>query len=192
MTELEYNGFWDNTCIPFIDKILNISKNIYFIENKKKEIFFKYEKIKASIKENEMCNPNGKLDRHKVGAILSNAVILSCPFQLEYKQDVKFTPLEFYANEYFAFHFALSVVYSFLKQDYENKNDKESLSLFQNYNTNFEFPKCEYGAYSDSIIQILNKTKDSKYFDYFMFSNILFMIEPYTKSIRKSLIKTHE
>ncbi len=186
MTELEYNGFWDKAFEPFNRQLLANSKNVYFIKNKQKEIYFNYETIKASIKANEMCNPNGKLDRHKIASILAYAVIQALPFQLNYSPDVKFTPFEYYSNEYFAFHFALSIVYSFIVQDNKEKNDKETLTIFTNYSTHFDFPKCDHQAYSNSIIQILHKSKNSKCFDYFMFSNILFLIECYTLANRKS------
>jgi hypothetical protein len=86
-------------------------------------------------------------------------------------------------NEILAFHTALTIVWSFIMEDANQKSDKNKIEIFKN---GFIFPECQHDSYEANIFKMLYYSKYNGSYDIFSFAHILFLIEAYTELKRKT------
>ena len=72
----------------------------------------------------------------------------------------------------------MSIVWSFLLADANEKSDKIKIEIFEK---GFVFPECQYDDYPTHIYKMLYYAKFNNKYDIFAFSHILFLIEAYTE-----------
>ena len=179
-----YNLIWKNSIFPKVQKVLDYQKDVYYVgDHVKDKIWLSYEEIKNKV-HTYMYNPNGRIDRHKIAAALTSAILNNKPFDIVLRNnDQEVSSQAILANEILAFNSALAVVFCFIIQKAKDDNDNISLKIFEK---GFIFPKCEHGEYETHIFKMLYYSKYNQKFDFFTFSNLLFMIEEYTKVVKKT------
>jgi len=179
-----YDKFWGQSIKPQIDRMLSDDDDIFYIEGQIKEkIWLTYEQYKNTV-HTYMHNPDGRIDRHKVASVMLYSIIINNPFELKLlplKQEVKGSSR--LANEILGFNTALSIVFSFLIQDANEKSDKIRIEIFRN---GFIFPECQHEDYPTHVYKMLYYAKYNNKYDIFAFSHILFLIEAYTELKRKT------
>jgi hypothetical protein len=179
-----YDKFWEQSIKPQIDRMLSDDDDIFYIEGQIKEkIWLTYEQYKNTV-HTYMHNPDGRIDRHKVASVMLYSIIINNPFELKLlplKQEVKGSSR--LANEILGFNTALSIVFSFLIQDANEKSDKIRIEIFRN---GFIFPECQHEDYPTHVYKMLYYAKYNNKYDIFAFSHILFLIEAYTELKRKT------
>ena len=184
MDKTTYDKFWGQSIKPQIDRMLSDDDDIFYIEGQIKEkIWLTYEQYKNTV-HTYMHNPDGRIDRHKVASVMLYSIIINNPFELKLlplKQEVKGSSR--LANEILGFNTALSIVFSFLIQDANEKSDKIRIEIFRN---GFIFPECQHEDYPTHVYKMLYYAKYNNKYDIFAFSHILFLIEAYTELKRKT------
>lgn len=127
-----------------------------------------------------MSEPDGRIDRHKVGAAMARAIlhvqplILVAPFD---ERDKTIKNTGHFANEILAFHVALSIVQSFILTKANRSNDATTTEVFKD---GFVFPPAQHESYDMHTCKALHYAKIEGRSDLFIFANLLFMIESYT------------
>jgi len=181
-----YEKIWVSSIKPKIDRMLASDNDIYFIEGQIKEkIWLTYEECKNNV-HSYMYNPDGRIDRHKIAAVLLYSIIKNKPFELKFlhvKQPLKSSSI--LANETIGLHAALAVVWSFIIEDANQNSDKNKHDLFQ---YGFVFPKCQHDSYEANLYKMLYYSKFNQCYDIFAFAHILFLIEAYTELYRKTVL----
>jgi hypothetical protein len=176
MNKEKFNILWEKSYLPYVDYLKKIATNSRFNNEARDIIWQEYEETK-SVLHTYMTDPDGKIDRHKVSAIIIFSILKIEPFKLVLPDNEKLKPIEVLTNEAFAFHCALSTLKSFIVTDAVLKNDEKRIKQFDD----FIFPKCEHGDYSLYFIKSLYYSKKNKKVDIFSLANLLFMIEKYTE-----------
>lgn len=149
----------------------NVGKVVFDTESKER-IFREYTKLRDYTKISFMRNPDGLLDRHKVCACLIYAIVKSKP--LVYDDSDNEMGMKNIFNENLAMTVGLSLLYNFIISA-EQDNSKW-------VKKGFEFPKTERDATYQQLLclMIYYDIKNNQY-SILALSNILFMIEEYTK-----------
>lgn len=174
MTEIDYNKIIQNIVMPLTNEILSSSNNkLYHVVKLKKEFNNQFlnevNKMTSYIKNNIIIT--SEMDRHKISACLTYAIIKYSPFSIS-KKGYNLENL-FYANE-------LLGIYS-------------AISLLECYNKDLKivFPNTQYTSndidpYIKTLCTSLYVSKNNKQLKYNILSlaNILFLLEEY--SIDKS------
>jgi len=128
MEKIIYEKLWEQTIKPKINRMLSEDNNIIFIgEHVKEKIWLTYEDTKNKV-HTYMHNPDGRIDRHKVGSVMLYSIIACKPFEVKFlplKQEVRGCSL--LVNEILGFNTALAIVWSFLLEDAKEKCDKKKL-----------------------------------------------------------------
>lgn len=192
MNEAKYDEIWERVVYPTIDGILKKSRDIYLSNNDsgqkllKKLIFQKYEKNRKEIKE-WMKDPNGLIDAHKIAAALGYAVLQSEIFQVREGLETS----KIYPHELLAWKTAWAVIQSFridsakkdrAKAKENNDADKQLIAekTIRVFNDEPNFYNCNHGGkHLSHIVKSLRFTRTKKTYDFFLFANLLFMIERY-------------
>jgi len=179
-----YERVWTKSVVPKINRILASDNDIVFVEGQIKEkIWLTYESYKNRV-HTYMHDPDGLIDRHKVASVMLYSIIDCKPFEinlLPIRQEV--SGLALMANETLGFHTALAIVWSFIMEDANSKQDKNKIDIFRN---GFKFPECRHGSYETHVHKMLYYAKLNNNYDIFAFSHILFLIEAYTEYVRRS------
>jgi hypothetical protein len=131
-----------------------------------------------------MHNPDGRIDRHKIASVMLHSIIINKPFNLKYlhtNQELESSSR--LANETLGFHTALSIVWSFILEDAEQNSDHNKIEIFRE---GFIFPECQHEDYVTNVYKTLYYAKINDRYDIFAFSHVLFLIEEYTKLVRKT------
>ncbi|MDX8400001.1 MAG: hypothetical protein R8K20_07105 [Gallionellaceae bacterium] len=147
---------------------------------KKLVVWHEYERINKVVHA-YMTNPDGRIDRHKVGAAMTRAILHVQPLVLilpsdEDEKNIK--TIGHFANEILAFHVALSIVKSFILTKAKEENDATTIKIFSK---GFVFPPSTHERYDMHVCKSLHYAKMEGQSDLFIFSNLLFMIESYTR-----------
>jgi len=177
MNRVKYGEIWEVVINPTIDVILK-NPNIQIVYNLnilKEKIYEEYEKTKAIV-HTYMSDVSGKIDRHKIASCFILAIRNIRPFEFSSKSvNEKMSVKLYLVNEILALKTALSIVYSFVMSD-------EIKSVRDKFKNGFPFPRSQHDDYFNYLIQDLYYSfQVNKCFDLFTFSNLLFMIEEYTK-----------
>ena len=184
MDKTIYEKLWVQSIRPKIDRMLLSDDSIFFIDGQVKEkIWLTYEDYKNKV-HTYMHYPDGRIDRHKVASVMLYSIIANKPFEIKIfptKENVRSSAL--LANEILAVHVAFAILQSFILQDALNKSDKMQFEIFK---TGFIFPECQHDNYPTHIYKMLYYAKYNNHYDIFAFSHILFLIEAYTKLVRKT------
>lgn len=179
MTRIKYGEIWTEVIEPAIKKIIKNKdiRLVYEMNFLKEKIYEDYEKIKSNV-HTYMADPQGKIDRHKIAASFILVLRNVRPFELVIKSAKDKLPVKFYlVNELLALQTGLSIVYSFIMDN----SDKKTREIFEH---GFKFPICEHDNYFNYLLQELYYAfQVNKCFDVFTYSNLLFMIEEYTKAV---------
>jgi len=188
MNPEKYNDIWKEIILKYIeDNNLKLTDNFRSLDELKEKIKDEYTKFRDQVKK-YMYNPNGKIDRHKLGAIFFFVILKLLPF----KRSKKSKRMRF-SNEFSASHVAVSIVWLFLRDDAKKDNN---ISLFEKIKNGFKYPKvsqeysdnqdytyilAQLGGYIERDIAI--NRKSINYVNIFLVSNILFLIERYNIEI---------
>lgn len=143
MNTEKYNDIWKEIISKYIDdNKLKLTDNFMNLDELKEKIKNEYTKIKHQVKK-YMYNQNGKIDRHKLGAIFFFVILKLLPF----KRSRRNKRMRF-VNEFFASHVAVSIVWLFLRGDAKKDNNN---SLFEKIKNGFKYPKVsqEYSNNQD-------------------------------------------
>ncbi len=129
-----------------------------------------------------MADPQGRIDRHKIGAALLYAIIKNKPFIINFYKKESTPPAVLMVDELFGIGCALSIVYTFVLNEANKKGTSELVEI---YKDGFSYPDCESGDYKTILAKSIYISKTSGIFDFFLISNILFLIEKYTYIYKK-------
>ena len=178
------NQIWNIIIKPNIDRMLANDDDILFAGVQIKEkIWLSYEQYKNTV-HTYMHNPDGKIDRHKVASVMLYSIIANQPFDVKYLHgEQKVNGCSLLANEILGFNVALSIVWSFIMEDAEQKSDKNRTEIFKN---GFLFPDCQHEKYGNHVFKMLYYSKLNNCYDIFAFAHVLFFIEAYTELVRKN------
>lgn len=179
MTRIKYGEIWEKAIKPDIE-IIKKNKNlrlVYELNVLKEKIYESYEKIRTIV-HTYMADKQGKIDRHKIASCFVFALKEVKPFEIIIESSDSKIPVKIYlVNELLALKTGLSIIMSYI-MDNENKQIQESFSH------GFKFPVCRHDNYVNYLLQDLYYSfQVNKCFDIFTFSNLLFMIEEYSKEI---------
>ncbi|MCR9143390.1 MAG: hypothetical protein NXI24_14150 [bacterium] len=190
MTKEKFDHFWGISFYPKVEKLLANYPNIRFDPGKAAQVYVRYEAIKDQIHD-LMMNPDGRIDRHKVGSALIAAILEVLPFsgpEISEATTEKNSGFEYLPNEIWAWHCALSIVLSFSMEEAKRNNDSARRALVKK---GFAFPPCSHGAYEVHVLRSLNRSRVVGAFDIFSFSQILFWVEIYSVMFRQSTLLKH-
>lgn len=173
MKKETYEILWKDGIKVMAERIVkdNVGK-VVFDSEAKERIFNEYCKLRDYTKVSFMRNPDGLLDRHKVCACLILAIVKSKPMVYEDNDD-NFGIRSIY-NENLAMTVGLSLLYNFIVS--ANGNNANWLEK------GFCFPNTERDAtYQELLCLMLYYDIKNNQYSILALSNILFMIEAYTK-----------
>ena len=185
MTKQKFDQFWAKGFLPKADKIADKYPNISFDASKQDLIYNEYQALNQRL-HNYMVDPAGRIDRHKIGSTLVSVILKVLPFSGVSPQqayDLRFSKLEHMPNETWAWHCALSIIFSFRMQMAQQNADQETINLLGN---GFDYPPCSHGEYEEHVLRSLYHARKSGLFDVFSFSHVLFFVEEYTLAAKKS------
>lgn len=178
-----YERIWEKSIKPKIDRMLSSDDDIIFNEVQIKEkIWLTYEECKNRV-HTYMQNPDGRIDRHKVAAVMLYSIIENKPFDVKLPAKREVNSKAYMANETLGFNTALAIVLSFILEEANSKSDHKKIEIFGN---GFVFPKCQHDDYVTNIYKMLYYAKHNNRYDIFAFAHILFLIEAYTEFVRKT------
>lgn len=177
MKKETFDTLWNNGIKPKSKEIVNNNVGIVTFDTASYErIFCEYNKLKDFAKISYMRDPDGLLDRHKVCACLIIAIIKSKPLVYDENEDVFGMKKIF--NENLAITIGLSLLYNFISDADEGKN-KEWLK------DGFEFPVSKRDStYQELLCLMLHYDVMNNQYSILAVSNILYLIEEYTKLSR--------
>lgn len=173
MKEETFETLWRDGIKAKSEEIVekNVGRVVFDTESKER-IFREYTKLRDYTKISFMRNPDGLLDRHKVCACLIYAIVKSKP--LVYDDSDNEIGMKNIFNENLAMTVGLSLLYNFIvsaKQDNSKWIEK-----------GFKFPKTERDAtYQELLCLMIYYDIKNNQYSILALSNILFMIEEYTK-----------
>lgn len=123
MTEDKFGEMWD-ACVLINAQKLESSAGIKFNASSRKTINEHYDAYRQKMRDT-MQTPDGKLDRHKVAAAMTYAIIISAPFQilLGDRHVSKYRLL----NELLAFAVGLQIISSFIQSSPEHSPTKKEI-----------------------------------------------------------------
>lgn len=179
MSPAKYTQLWEVAFIPKARELLTKFPNLRFDPDCKDLIYGEYEATKDRL-HNYMVDPGGLIDRHKIASTLIHSILKIQPFTGVTPQkgyDLRFATAEYMPNELWAWHCAISVVYSFVVElaRRENSGSVEMLK------TRFPvYPPCNHDSYPVHVFRSLYHARISQKFDMFSFSHVLFFVENYT------------
>lgn len=167
-----YDILWENGIKIKAEQIVREnSGNVVFDFMSKERIFKEYCKLRDYVKVSFMRNPDGLLDRHKVCACLILAILKSKPLVYE---DNEIGGIKKIFNENLAMTIGLSLLYNFVIS-----SDKDNIVWLKN---GFCFPPTDRDAtYQELLCLMLYYDIKNNQYSILSLSNILFMIEAYTK-----------
>lgn len=175
MKKETYEILWKNGIKAKAEQIVkdNAGK-VVFDSEAKERIFNEYCKLRDYTKVSFMRNQDGLLDRHKVCACLILAIIKSKPMVYEDNEDC--FGMKSIFNENLAMTVGLSLLYNFIIAA-DSGNDKW-------LKNGFDFPSTETerdATYQELLCLMLYYDIKNNQYSILALSNILFMIEAYTK-----------
>ena len=74
MTKEKYHSFWETSFLPKAQALESKYRNIKFNSLVKDQIYEEYEKERNKV-HSYMVAPEKRIDRHKIGAILTNVIL---------------------------------------------------------------------------------------------------------------------
>lgn len=177
MKKETFDTLWNNGIKPKSKEIVNNNVGIVTFDAASYErIFCEYNKLKDFAKISYMRDPDGLLDRHKVCACLIIAIIKSKPLVYDEREDVFGMKKIF--NENLAITIGLSLLYNFIS-DADGGKNKEWLK------DGFEFPVSKRDStYQELLCLMLHYDVMNNQYSILAVSNILYLIEEYTKLSR--------
>jgi len=144
MDEQKFNQFWKIIIQNAMSELKGQNPNIISDTDVKKKLWNIYLQGRHTLHD-ILTNPDGLLDRHKVGALMAYSIYRVQP--LELKAHPASEPNEemnlygYFCNEILALKCALSTVLSFIfSKAHEDKNEIQ-IQCFQD---GFSFPECEH------------------------------------------------
>lgn len=172
MKKETYDVLWKDGIKIKAEQIVNEnSGTVVFDLQSKERIFKEYCKLRDYTKVSFMRNPDGLLDRHKVCACLIFAIVKSKPLVYE---DDDIGGIKKIFNENLAMTIGLSLLYNFIISS--DKNNETWLKR------GFCFPSTDRDAtYQELLCLMLYYDIKNNQYSILALSNILFMIEAYTK-----------
>lgn len=172
MKKETYDVLWKDGIKIKAEQIVNEnSGTVVFDLQSKERIFKEYCKLRDYTKVSFMRNPDGLLDRHKVCACLILAIVKSKPLVYE---DDDAGGIKKIFNENLAMTIGLSLLYNFIISS--DKNNETWLKK------GFCFPSTVRDAtYQELLCLMLYYDIKNNQYSILALSNILFMIEAYTK-----------
>jgi len=177
MTKDKYNSFWETSFLPKAKTLESKYRAIKFDQSVKDKIYDEYE-IQRKKVHSYMVTPDKRIDRHKIGAILTNVILQFVPFtESIHSQNANahYPVVKYFPNEVFAWHCGISVVFSFLIEELNKNNKVSEVNLLKS--RGFGYPKTEHGDYQIHILRSLFHAKRNGGIDIFSFSHIYFFIE---------------
>jgi len=200
MEKKVFKIFYDNTIIPLRDMMCNEEfKSVDNFEGVYEEYQNQKTLLKLLLKNEDKENPddiNNKLDRHKISACISVAILKTRLIYDINADDNENEKREYFLynsnrmNEQLAFYCGMSNLIAFMADESENDEDIKDIK-------NFHLPKTSYNAdrlgrdkkkigdlkqnYIDSIIRGLYYTNTMSGVQTLLLSNIFFLLEAYHK-----------
>jgi len=182
MKKETFDQFWENVIIPNAEKYTkHYPKYLFFDKNKKYTVWESYEKARAFIHV-RMADPDGRIDRHKIGAALLYAILINKPFTINFFEKEPTPVAVLMIDELFGLGCALSIVYAFILDEANREGKSELVEIFKD---GFSYPDCGSREYRAILAKSIFVSKSSNVFDFFLISNILFLIEEYTYICKK-------
>jgi len=185
MTKQKFDLFWEASWLPKIKKLESKFLKIEFDYTLKDKVYEEYENQRDHV-HSFMVVPDKRIDRHKVGAIITNVILQLAPFS-EYidkqQENAHYPTVEYFPNEVLAWHCGISVVFSFLLEELKQQNKLSEIKILEK--KGFAYPKTEYCQYQIHILRSLFHAKRNGGIDIFSFSHVLFFIEYINKQFYK-------
>jgi hypothetical protein len=172
MKTATYDILWEKGIKKRAEEIVdaNYGKVVFDYESKDR-IFEEYNKLRDYVKTSFMRDENGLLDRHKVCACLILAIIKSQP--LIYNNYINNESTICIFNENLALSVGLSLLSTYILCSEEDSNSW--------FNNKFVYPKAGNTTYQELLALSLCYDVNNNHYSILLLSNILFMIEKYTK-----------
>lgn len=185
MKKSTYNELWDNGIKCMAERMVRENAGrMTFDEQSKDVIFEEYCKLRDYTKLSYMRDPKGLLDRHKVCTCMILAICKMKPLQYSegsYRNEDGYI-MKNISNENLAITVGLSLLANFI-----NSASEEKCEWLKG---GFVFPKTERDStYEQLLCLMLNYDVKDNHYSILAVSNILFLIEEYTKL---SFQKKHE
>lgn len=173
MKKETYEILWKDGIKAKSEQIVNDNAGkVVFDSEAKERIFKEYSKLRDYTKISFMRNPDGLLDRHKVCACLILAIVKSKP--LVYEDNDDNFGMKCIFNENLAMTVGLSLLYNFIiSSDQNNENWLKKGFCFPN--------TIRDASYQELLCLMLYYDIKNNQYSILALSNILFMIEAYTK-----------
>lgn len=175
----------------YLNEIGNLRNHFYNNTNVQIETFRLYVKLRTKVKEHMYSGNvnNGRMDRHKISALLLISILFSKPIKAKHPEKDGMKELEKIANATIGYQVALETIQNF----YETENVGEELNIcLPDKYTIEEMIKLLFGNHNllFSFANISKRIKSKQYDDQFFFflSTIFFFIEEYSV-LHKKYIK---
>lgn len=167
-----FDRLWTAVFSPKIQQLTSACPRLA-VGKDKSLIWFEYERMNKVIHA-YVSKPDGRIDRHKVGAAMTGAIlhvqplILLAPYD-DRDRSIKNTGR--FANELPAFHVALSIVQSFILTKAKLSNDATTAEVFKN---GFVFPPAQHESYDMHTCKALHYAKIKRLVRPFYFCQFAF------------------
>ncbi len=187
MTRDKYLELWNKCILPKINKLAKDNTNINFKgDSIKDQIWSEYETLKGKV-HTYLADKEGRIDRHKIASVMAYVVLKLAPFYIN-TSEKPISPEEYMANEILALFCAMIIVISFAVSDALRVGDGKTADLFKKGLTDLP---CKHGDFKAHLIKMMYYSKINSTQDIFVFSQVMFLLEEYTKlSFKSGLLKS--
>lgn len=139
-----------------------------------------YERSKDKLKKEYTQNPSDVLDRHKVGAVMMNAIIHTEP--LTPTGSAKLLPPRLSRINYrMAFLIGILIFRRYAGQDAIDAGDEAALKM-HTAPFNQPLPINRDGTYEDQTVRALYEAHSNNKLDIFLLANILYLLDVYHRA----------
>ena len=172
-----YGELWQNVIFPLCDDICGQNPAIHLSTTAKEDIWEAYVRFNAQVSHHYMRNPNALIDRHKVAACYSYAVLEACPLWID-ARSVREGSAADYANERLAMALACSIVAAELRvvvPRVDSLTDGERRRTLARLDNGLVFPKrVGHGDYVQSVLVSLRHTRREDTFNVLQYALLIF------------------
>lgn len=185
----DYDAFYKIVIRGYIDELIAFDKKYNVLtlnQNISNRIYDHYERKRLEIRNKYMAIPDKPIDRHKTASTMMYAILQANVFKISLASSPNLPIQLRLANEYLAVYVALNIIELYKRKDESIENnipDSDYQLIIPETKYEKQGEHTPYGSFITSLCLTLANIKKMKYFDFFAYSTILFLLENNTDTI---------
>lgn len=185
----DYDTFYKVVIRGYIDELIAFDKKYNALtlnQNVSNKIYDHYERKRLEIRNNYMAIPEKPIDRHKTASSMMYAILKAKVFKVSLIKNPDLPIQLRLANEHLAVYVALNIIELYKRKDElieNNISDSDYQLIIPETKYEKQGENTPYGSFITSLCLTLANIKKMKYFDFFAYSTILFLLENNTDTI---------